>query len=108
MIIDFAKNLKHEVAEVICLKCLTRWIAVYPAETRLCNLECRCGEMGYVIKTGQTLLGAMCVVAGICGAVLAYANEKDNYIIYKEIADDKPRETEDIGQTNIRSIRFRE
>lgn len=49
------ENLQHEVCEVICLKCLRRWIAVYPTETLLKNLECQCGQVGYVIKTGQTI-----------------------------------------------------
>lgn len=49
------KNLKHEVSELICLKCLNRWVGVYPEETLLKNIECKCGEVGYVIKTGQTI-----------------------------------------------------
>ena len=48
-------NLEHEVSELICLKCFHRWIGVYPLETQLKDLECKCGEIGYVIKTGQTL-----------------------------------------------------
>ena len=52
---DIELNLPHEVAEVICLKCLHRWIAVYPQDTLLKYLECGCGEVGYVIKTGQTI-----------------------------------------------------
>lgn len=49
-------NLPHEISEVICLKCLNRWIAVYPEEVLLKDLQCpKCEETGYVIKTGQTL-----------------------------------------------------
>ena len=48
-------NVEHEVAELICLKCLNRWIGVYPSELPLKDIECKCGEVGYVIKTGQTL-----------------------------------------------------
>lgn len=48
-------NIPHEVSELICLNCLNRWIGVYPSETPLNQLECKCGEIGYVIKTGQTL-----------------------------------------------------
>ena len=48
-------NIEHEVAELICLKCHRRWIGVYPSELPLNQLECKCGEIGYVIKTGQTL-----------------------------------------------------
>lgn len=53
--INIEKGLKHEVAELICLKCLNRWVGVYPEETLLKNIECKCGEVGYVIKTGQTI-----------------------------------------------------
>lgn len=49
------ENLVHEISEVVCLKCHRRWIAVYPQDTLLKELECMCGEVGYVIKTGQTL-----------------------------------------------------
>lgn len=48
-------NLPHEVAELICLKCLHRWIGVYPESVLLKDIECKCGAIGYVIKTGQTL-----------------------------------------------------
>lgn len=47
--------LEHEVSELICLKCLSRWIGVYPKQIPLKNLECQCGAVGFVIKTGQTL-----------------------------------------------------
>lgn len=55
MIIRIEEKMNHEVAEVICLKCLKRWIAVYPQSTLLKDLECTCGEVGFVIKTGQTI-----------------------------------------------------
>ena len=48
-------NLPHEVAELICLKCYHRWIGVYPQSVLLKDIECKCGEVGYVIKTGQTI-----------------------------------------------------
>ena len=54
-VISIDANLPHEVSEVICLKCLSRWIAVFPEKTLLKDLECKCGEVGYVIKTGQTI-----------------------------------------------------
>lgn len=53
MIEDINKNLPHEVSELICLKCLHRWIGVYPKVTPLKDIVCVCGESGYVIKTGQ-------------------------------------------------------
>ena len=49
------KNLPHEVAELICLNCHQRWIGVYPKNTLLKDIECKCGVVGLVIKTGQTL-----------------------------------------------------
>ena len=53
---DIDKNLPHEISEVICLKCLKRWLAVYPEETLLKDLQCpQCEKQGYVIKTGQTI-----------------------------------------------------
>lgn len=48
-------SIEYEVSELICLKCLDRWIGVYPSELPLKDIECKCGEVGYVIKTGQTL-----------------------------------------------------
>ena len=59
-VVDLENNTPHEVSELICLKCLHRWIGVYPADTLLKNLECRCGEVGYVIKTGQTIIENLC------------------------------------------------
>ena len=53
--INIEENQPHEVAEVICLKCLNRWIAVFPSKCWLKDLECTCGSKGYVIKTGQIL-----------------------------------------------------
>lgn len=53
--VNIEDNIEHEVSELICLKCLNRWIGVYPSETPLKQLECKCGEIGYVIKTGQIL-----------------------------------------------------
>lgn len=55
-VVDIWECEPHLVSEVVCLKCLHRWIAVYPAQTLLKQLECgKCGEKGYVIKTGQEL-----------------------------------------------------
>lgn len=49
------ENKGWNIAEVICLKCLARWIAVYSQETLLKELECPNEHIGYVIKTGQDL-----------------------------------------------------
>lgn len=45
----------YEVGEVICLRCLHRWIDVHPVSVPLKDLECKCGAVGYIIKTGQTV-----------------------------------------------------
>ena len=55
MIRQIEEKLPHEVAELICLNCRERWIGVYPSEVALKDIECKCGAIGYVIKTGQTL-----------------------------------------------------
>ena len=49
------EKMPHEVCELICLKCMHRWIGVYPETTLLKDIACQCGEVGYVIKTGQTI-----------------------------------------------------
>lgn len=46
---------EYEIAELICLKCKKRWIGVFPTTLLLKDIECTCGEKGYVIKTGQSL-----------------------------------------------------
>lgn len=54
-IINLIDYKPHEISELICLKCLHRWIGVYPEELLLKDIKCKCGEIGYVIKTGQTI-----------------------------------------------------
>ena len=49
------ENMEHEVAELMCVKCMYRWIGAFPSSVSLKEIECPCGETGYVIKTGQTL-----------------------------------------------------
>lgn len=54
-IVGFEERLPHQTAEVICVKCLNRYICVWPVGTYLKTLECgNCGP-GYIIKTGQEL-----------------------------------------------------
>ena len=56
MIIDMNDYMPHEVQEVICVKCLKRWIAVYKEGTLLKDIECpECHNSGYVIATGQDI-----------------------------------------------------
>lgn len=52
---ELEENLPHEVAELICLNCHRRWIGVYPQQTLLKDIQCKCRATGLVIKTGQTL-----------------------------------------------------
>ena len=55
-VIYFEDNLPHIVQEVVCLKCLNRWIDVRPEGTLLKDLEChKCKEIGYIIATGQEM-----------------------------------------------------
>ena len=51
--IDIAEYMPHMVAEVMCVRCLHRWWAVWMQGTALKDLECpNCGP-GFVILTGQ-------------------------------------------------------
>lgn len=46
----------HEVSELVCIKCLYRYIGVYHENTLLKDMCCpNCGQAGSLIKTGQTL-----------------------------------------------------
>ncbi len=54
-IINFEQNLPHKVSEVICLRCLNRWIAVRPEDTLLKQLECPLCGKGLVIETGEEI-----------------------------------------------------
>ena len=52
---DINENKPHVTAEVICVKCLSRWYPVFPDDLPLIKLECpKCGP-GSVILTGQPL-----------------------------------------------------
>ena len=55
-VLYFADSFPHEAAELICLKCFHRWIGVYPETLLLKDIECTCGSVGFVIKTGQTII----------------------------------------------------
>ena len=49
------ENQPHKVSEVICVKCLHRWISVRPSSCKLSKLECpNCGP-GFVIETGEDI-----------------------------------------------------
>lgn len=56
-IIDLFEKTPHIVQELICVKCLTRWIGVRPQGTLLKKLECpKCNNVGFVITTGEEFL----------------------------------------------------
>ena len=46
---------EYIVSEVVCLKCLKRWIAVRPIKTLLKNIECATCGRGFVIETGENI-----------------------------------------------------
>lgn len=47
----------HEVAEMICLSCLKRFVSVFPVSVLLKDLECpKCSKKGFIIKTGQNII----------------------------------------------------
>ena len=55
-VIDINKNEPHQASEVVCLKCLKRWVAVRDMKTTLKMLECpECGLTGYTVSTGENL-----------------------------------------------------
>ena len=54
-IIDIESALSHQVAEVICVKCLNRYVCVWPNGTRLKDLECEACGSGYIILTGENI-----------------------------------------------------
>ena len=50
------ERMPHKVSEVVCLRCLARWISVRPCGTLLKALECpNCGGLGVVIETGEEM-----------------------------------------------------
>lgn len=55
MIIPIEINMQHTVSEVVCLRCLRRWICVRPSTVQLKEIECVCRNVGFVIETGQDL-----------------------------------------------------
>jgi len=52
-IINIEKNMPHKLSEMVCSKCLKRWVAVRPEMVLLKDIECACGEVGFVIETGE-------------------------------------------------------
>lgn len=55
-VIEFESSLLYKASEIVCLKCLHRWIAVRPEGVLLKKLECpNCGERGFAIETGEEM-----------------------------------------------------
>lgn len=51
------EKMPHKVSEVICVRCMHRWIDVRPVGTLLKVLVCpKCGVAGGVIETGEEIL----------------------------------------------------
>lgn len=55
-IVPIETNMPHKMSEVICLKCLCRWMAIRPAHVLLKEIQCTCGHIGFVIETGEELI----------------------------------------------------
>lgn len=48
--------MSKELSELICLKCYYRWVELYDVSLTLRKMRCtNCGDVGYIIKTGQTI-----------------------------------------------------
>ena len=55
-VVDLNAFKPHVVCELICVRCVKRWISVRPVGTLLKNMECpHCLAIGGVIMTGQPL-----------------------------------------------------
>lgn len=55
-IIPIEVNMPHKVSEVMCVRCVRRWIDVRPVGLQLKDLMCAgCGQTGGVIETGEDI-----------------------------------------------------
>lgn len=55
-IIPIEEKMPHKVSEVMCVRCVRRWIDVRPVGVQLKDLMCPgCGETGGVIETGEEI-----------------------------------------------------
>lgn len=53
-VIPIEERMSHRTAEVVCLRCLYRYQAVWPESTPMKDLECpNCERVGYIIGTGE-------------------------------------------------------
>lgn len=52
-VVQLEEHMPHRTAEVVCLRCLYRYQAVWPEATPMKDLECsNCERVGYIIGTG--------------------------------------------------------
>lgn len=52
-IVPIEERMPHRTTEVICLRCMYRYQAVWPTATPMKNLECpNCERVGFIIGTG--------------------------------------------------------
>ena len=50
------QNTPHIAAELLCVRCISRWPAVWPESCMLRDIECpHCKQRGGVIATGQIM-----------------------------------------------------
>lgn len=55
-IIPIEEKMPHKVSEVMCVRCVRRWIDVRPVGVQLKDLVCPgCGQTGGVIETGEEI-----------------------------------------------------
>jgi Zn finger protein HypA/HybF involved in hydrogenase expression len=55
-VIDIEANQPHKASELICVKCLARWLAVRPSDVHLKDIKCPfCTYAGFVIETGEDM-----------------------------------------------------
>lgn len=55
-IIPIEEKMPHKVSEVMCVRCVRRWIDVRPVGVQLKDLMCPgCGQTGGVIETGEEI-----------------------------------------------------
>lgn len=53
-IVPIEERMPHRTTEVICLRCMYRYQAVWPTATPMKNLECaNCERVGFIIGTGE-------------------------------------------------------
>lgn len=55
-VIPIEEKMPHKVSEVMCVRCVRRWIDVRPVGVQLKDLVCPgCGQTGGVIETGEEI-----------------------------------------------------